>query len=72
MSTDPRNHEYNRMMDAARARAQTLRREAITQFWHDAGLLADEGLRSAHRLAARLMRRAPQHTVSLGGRPCTH
>lgn len=56
MTAPNHNTEYNRLMDAARRRASELRREAIDQFWGDAGLAAASALRSAARLASRLAR----------------
>ena len=58
MQTINPHDDYNRMMDAARLRANTLRREAIQQAWADAGAAARHALRSANRLAHALARHA--------------
>ena len=58
MQTINPHDDYNRMMDAARLRAHTLRREAIQQAWADAGSAARHALRSANRLAHALARHA--------------
>ncbi|HYF42177.1 MAG TPA: hypothetical protein VEA35_06970 [Ramlibacter sp.] len=52
-------HDYSRIMDAARARAQELRREAIADFWS----AVFSGVR---RLAATRLRlpRAPRLTAT--------
>ena len=52
-------HDYSRIMDAARARAQELRREAIADFWSAV-------FRGLRRLAATRLRlpRAPRLIVT--------
>ncbi|RYF40497.1 MAG: hypothetical protein EOO25_12455 [Comamonadaceae bacterium] len=50
--------DYNRMLDAARLRAHTLRREAIQHAWDCAGSAALQALRSANRLSHALARHA--------------
>ena len=47
---------YDRLLDAAKARAVELRARAIDQFWNDAGCTARRALRSANRLAHRVQR----------------
>ncbi|RYF40398.1 MAG: hypothetical protein EOO25_12710 [Comamonadaceae bacterium] len=52
------HQDYNRMLDAARLRAHTLRREAIQHAWDCAGSAALQALRSANRLANAVVRHA--------------
>ncbi len=47
-----------RLLDAAKLRAQQLRREAIADFWSGGAEAARQALRSAQRLAASLARHA--------------
>jgi hypothetical protein len=47
-----------RLLEAAKLRAQQLRREAIADFWSGSGEAARQALRSAQRLAASLARHA--------------
>ena len=58
MQTVNPHDDYNRMVEAARLRANTLRREAIQEAWAGAGSAAREALRSANRLAHALARHA--------------
>jgi len=58
MQTVNPHDDYNRMVEAARLRAYTLRREAIQQAWEGADAFAREALRSANRLAHALARHA--------------
>ena len=53
---------YNALVDAAKARAVTLRREAVGAFWTDLGQLCRRGIDSGQRAAQRLARRHIQHT----------
>ena len=52
---------YNALVDAAKARAVTLRREAVGAFWTDLGQLCRRGIDSGQRAAQRLARRQVQH-----------
>ena len=45
MNIDTRQVEYNRLVDAAHARALRLRRQAIHAFWDDVGAAAVRVLR---------------------------
>lgn len=56
VSRAQRNAEYNALMDAARARAIALRREAVQAFWVGVGAQADRGLRAFYRYNQRLAR----------------
>jgi hypothetical protein len=47
-----------RLHDAAKLRAEELRRETMAQFWTDGGDAARHALRSAQRLAHSLARHA--------------
>lgn len=58
MQTVHPRDDYNRMLDAARLRAHTLRREAIQQAWEGADASARQALRAANRLAHALARHA--------------
>jgi hypothetical protein len=57
--------EYNRLMDAAKARAHQLRSEAVADFWNDAGHGAQRAWRSAKRYARSLARHALTDPPSL-------
>lgn len=48
--------DYNRLMDAAKARARELRGLAVRQSWDSAGLAAQDAWRAASRLAQSLTR----------------
>ena len=52
--------EYDALMDAAKARAHVLRREAIDALWRDMGSQCREVPRAAQRLAYRLARHVQQ------------
>ena len=52
---------YNALVDAAKARAVTLRREAVGAFWDDLGQLCRHSIDSGQRAAQRLARRQVQH-----------
>ena len=52
--------EYDALMDAAKARAHVLRREAIDALWRDMGGLCQTVPRAAQRLAYRLARHVQQ------------
>ena len=56
---------YARIMDAAKLRAHALRREAIAQFWRDAGALVRRGWHSLVRPRAHAARRAAPGFTSL-------
>lgn len=56
MNSNHANESYGRMMEAAKLRATQLRRQAIADFWRDAGAAARQAGRSAQRLASRLAR----------------
>jgi len=66
-------HTVDRIHDLARCRADTLRREAMTDFWRGADAVlaqsTDAARRSAQRLAYRLARRAQQRAVSVTTEP---
>lgn len=47
-----------RLLDAAKSRAEHLRREAINDFWSGSGGAARRALRSAQRLASAMARHA--------------
>ena len=49
-------HEYNRMMETARKRANELHDEAVTELWSGAGDATLRALRSAARFARTLAR----------------
>lgn len=49
-------NDYNRVMDAARARAAQLRRQAIRELWAGADASPRQAWRAASRLAQRLRR----------------
>ena len=56
---------YNALVDAAKARARTLRREAVGAFWDDLGhywRFCSHRIDSGQRAAQRLARRHIQHT----------
>ena len=56
---------YNALVDAAKARARTLRREAVGAFWDDLGhywRFCSHGIDSSQRAAQRLAHRQGQHT----------
>ena len=56
---------YNALVDAAKARAVTLRREAVGAFWDDLGhywRFCSHRIDSGQRAAQRLARRHIQHT----------
>lgn len=44
-------HEYNRLMDAAKARANALRDQALQDLWNEAGHALRDASRAANRLA---------------------
>ena len=50
--------EHYALMDAAKARANELRDEALNAFWNDAGERARRALRAASRFAYSLKRHA--------------
>lgn len=50
--------DYNRLMDAAKARALQLRSEAVEDFWNETSHAAGRALRAANRLAHSLARHA--------------
>ena len=52
---------YNALVDAAKARAVTLRREAVDAFWPDLGQWCRHSIDSGQRAAQRLARRQVQH-----------
>ena len=52
--------EYDALMDAAKARAHVLRREAIDALWRDMGSQCRQVPRAAQRLAYRLARHVQQ------------
>ena len=52
---------YNALVDAAKARAVTLRREAVDAFWTDLGQWCRHSIDSGQRAAQRLARRQVQH-----------
>ncbi len=52
---------YNALVDAAKARAVTLRREAVDAFWIDLGQWCRHSIDSGQRAAQRLARRQVQH-----------
>ena len=52
---------YNALVDAAKARAVTLRREAVGAFWDDLGQWCRHSIDSGQRAAQRLARRQVQH-----------
>lgn len=58
--THPHNPgaDYDRLMDAAKARARELRGLAVRQSWDSASLAAQDAWRSASRLAHSLARHA--------------
>ncbi len=53
---------YNTLVDAAKARARTLRREAVAVFWNDLGQWCSRHIDSGQRAARRLAHRQVQHT----------
>lgn len=53
---------YNALVDAAKARARTLRREAVGAFWNDLGQWCCRSIDSVQRAAQRLAHRQVQHT----------
>jgi hypothetical protein len=53
--------EISRLHDAARARAEALRREAIDDFWRGANAVLSTAFTDANRAAARLAARLRQH-----------
>ena len=58
MNTDSRTADIGRLIDAARMRADELRREAVDEFWLDTGDAARRALRSTNRFAQSLARHA--------------
>lgn len=52
--------EYDALMDAAKARAHVLRREAIDALWRDMGAQCRQVPHAAQRLAYRLARHVQQ------------
>ena len=65
MPTEPLHNpltpaEYDALMDAAKARAHVLRREAIDALWRDMGSQCRQVPRAAQRLAYRLARHVQQ------------
>ena len=57
-------HEYNSLMDAAKARAHELRDEALQELWNETGDATRRMVRAANRLAhslARHMRLRERH-----------
>jgi hypothetical protein len=57
--------ELNRLRDAARTRADTLRREAFVDFWRGADALLDRARLPAERSARRLAQRFRRWRSSL-------
>ena len=53
--------QWTLLHDAARARAQALRNEAIDGFWRGANELLSNGVSASHRAAIRLAARLRQH-----------
>jgi hypothetical protein len=66
--------QWNLLHDAARARAQALRDEAIEGFWHSTGVALARGVsasqRAANRLAARLRQHAKQREAAPASQAC--
>jgi hypothetical protein len=66
--------QWNLLHDAARARAQALRDEAIAGFWHSTGAALASGVtasqRAANRLAARLRQHAKRREAAPVSQPC--
>lgn len=53
---------YNALVEAAKARAHTLRREAVDAFWNDLSQWCCRSIDSGQRAAQRLAHRQVQHS----------